>query len=110
MFKALSMQLCKFYINFIIFCVTGEEFQIQRGTWFYEGTWQPVEYPHSEHIESIHLQLFCGHRLADYVTPSSSKTQRAGMTIIQNPGYSLKLNYLKNIDILVICKYLNRQD
>ncbi|KYN08226.1 Phospholipase DDHD1 [Cyphomyrmex costatus] len=36
----------------------GEEWEIIRGTWYYDGSWIPLEAEHSEVIEKIHLKLF----------------------------------------------------
>lgn len=36
---------------------------IMRGTWFIDGTWQPLEESHSGPIEKDHLVFFRGHRL-----------------------------------------------
>ncbi|KAF4520881.1 hypothetical protein B566_EDAN010296 [Ephemera danica] len=67
--------------------VRGGMYEIQRGTWFYEGTWQPVEYPHSDLIENVHLQLFCGHRLADYVDTSKTPREATGYRLLR--GYKV---------------------
>lgn len=37
---------------------TGEEWEIMRGTWFYDGSWIPLEMEHSEVIEEVHLKMF----------------------------------------------------
>lgn len=36
----------------------GEEWEIMRGTWFYDGSWIPLETEHSKGIEDVHLKLF----------------------------------------------------
>lgn len=36
----------------------GEASDIMRGTWFLDGTWQPLETLYSEKIEEHHLQKF----------------------------------------------------
>ncbi len=50
----------------------GEAFDIVRGTWFHEGTWQPVQAEYSDKIEQEHLDRFLGHKMADYVWDSST--------------------------------------
>ena len=40
----------------------GEAFDIQRGTWFQEITWQPLQCEYADRIEQEHLNHF---RLAD---------------------------------------------
>lgn len=36
----------------------GEEGEIMRGTWYYDGSWIPLKIEHSKVIEEIHLNLF----------------------------------------------------
>ncbi|XP_020282078.1 phospholipase DDHD1-like [Pseudomyrmex gracilis] len=36
----------------------GEEWEIMRGTWYYDGSWIPLETEHSKVIEDVHLKLF----------------------------------------------------
>lgn len=36
----------------------GEEWEIMRGTWYYDGSWIPLETEHSKVIEEAHLKLF----------------------------------------------------
>ncbi|XP_011690189.1 PREDICTED: phospholipase DDHD1-like isoform X3 [Wasmannia auropunctata] len=36
----------------------GEEWEIMRGTWYYDGSWIPLEIEHSKVIEEVHLKLF----------------------------------------------------
>lgn len=57
---------------------TGEEWEIMRGTWFYDGTWIPLEMEYSEVIEDVHLKMFQKQTLTqsssspDLGTPSHS--------------------------------------
>ena len=48
----------------------GEAFDIQRGTWFQEITWQPLQCEYADRIEQEHLNHFRGHKMADYVWDS----------------------------------------
>lgn len=36
----------------------GEEWEIMRSTWYYDGSWIPLETEHSKVIEEVHLKLF----------------------------------------------------
>ncbi|XP_014484947.1 PREDICTED: phospholipase DDHD1-like [Dinoponera quadriceps] len=36
----------------------GEEWEIMRATWYYDGSWIPLESEHSKVIEEVHLNLF----------------------------------------------------
>ncbi|XP_011139181.1 phospholipase DDHD1 [Harpegnathos saltator] len=36
----------------------SEEWEIMRGTWYYDGSWIPLETEHSKVIEEVHLNLF----------------------------------------------------
>ncbi|XP_014226688.1 phospholipase DDHD1-like isoform X1 [Trichogramma pretiosum] len=36
----------------------GEEWEITRGTWFYSGSWIPLDSEYSDEIEKAHLRLF----------------------------------------------------
>lgn len=38
--------------------IKGEEWEIMRGTWYYDGSWLPLEVEHSKVIEEVHLKLF----------------------------------------------------
>ena len=53
----------------------GEAFDIQRGTWFQEFTWQPLNCEDADRIEQEHLNRFRGHKMADYVWDSASGTR-----------------------------------
>lgn len=48
-----------------------------RGTWFYDGTWQPVEDGFASQIETEYLGTFLCHRL-DEVPSSDKKGQKPG--------------------------------
>ena len=45
------------------------ECKIMRGTWFYDGSWQPLEIGYASQIEAEHLGTFLGHRLDDDLPP-----------------------------------------
>ncbi len=51
----------------------GEAFDIQRGTWFQEITWQPLQCEYADRIEQEHLNHFRGHKMADYVWDSATQ-------------------------------------
>lgn len=38
--------------------IKGEEWKIMRATWYYDGSWIPLEIEHSKVIEEVHLNLF----------------------------------------------------
>lgn len=38
--------------------IEGEEWEIMRATWYYDGSWIPLETEHSKGIEEVHLRLF----------------------------------------------------
>nr|XP_040565528.1 phospholipase DDHD1-like [Lepeophtheirus salmonis] len=62
----------------------GEAFDILRGTWFHETTWQPVQCEHADRIEREHLSRFLNHKMADYVwdpTTSSRLEKQVHHTI-----------------------------
>ncbi|XP_068988288.1 phospholipase DDHD1-like isoform X1 [Bombus flavifrons] len=58
-----------------IYC-TGEEWEIMRGTWYYDGSWLPLEAEQAKIIEEVHLNLFqkqnSGQSTSTYDTPSHS--------------------------------------
>ncbi len=43
--------------------VSGENSQIMRGTWFVDGTWQPLEEPYATRVETDQMTFFQGHKL-----------------------------------------------
>lgn len=51
----------------------GEVFIISRGTWFYDGTWGPVEEQLADRIELEHLTHFRGHLLSSQRVDDSTK-------------------------------------
>lgn len=61
------------YLPFF-FKFEGEECQITRGTWFYEGTWQPLDRDQSSVLESKHLSMFQGHKLSEYTENEAKGT------------------------------------
>lgn len=69
-FKTLLFYKLVSKVQFIL----GEECQITRGTWFYEGTWQPLDQEHSRTVESKHLSMFQGHKLSEYVENETKGT------------------------------------
>ena len=40
-----------------------------RGTWFHDGTWQPLEEAYANQLETEHLAHFIGQRLVDPAIP-----------------------------------------
>lgn len=56
----------------------GEEWEIIRGSWFYDGSWIPLELEYTEVLEEAHLRMFQKHGLTqststpDFGTPSHS--------------------------------------
>ncbi len=53
----------------------GEAFDILRGTWFQEFSWQPLNCEDADRIEQEHLNRFRGHKMADYVWDAASGTR-----------------------------------
>ena len=41
-----------------LFNIQGEEWEIMRGTWYYDGSWIPLEPEDARVIEEVHLRLF----------------------------------------------------
>lgn len=64
----------------------GEEWEIMRGTWFYDGSWIPLEPEHSQAIEETHLTLF----------QKSSPTQSNSTSAASTPSHSYKVLHTKN--------------
>ncbi|XP_046382398.1 phospholipase DDHD1-like [Ischnura elegans] len=56
----------------------GEECPIMRGTWFYDGTWQPLETPYCNTLEAEHLNLFYGDKLLDSSSDDPSRGSKSG--------------------------------
>lgn len=53
-----NLSLYKDVIYCVNFLMEGEELEIMRGTWYYDGSWIPLETEHSKVIEEVHLKLF----------------------------------------------------
>ncbi|XP_076231435.1 phospholipase DDHD1 isoform X3 [Calliopsis andreniformis] len=66
-----------------IYC-PGEEWEIMRGTWYYDGSWIPLETEQSKVIEEVHLNLF--------QKQSPSQTTSACNT----PSHSYKVLYTEH--------------
>ena len=56
-----------------------------RGTWFIDGTWQPLEENYSVQIEKEHLTFFRGHKL-----PSEKLDPKASV-----PSTKIRRGYLR---------------
>ncbi|KAG7204893.1 hypothetical protein KM043_005291 [Ampulex compressa] len=59
----------------------GEKLEIMRGTWYYDGSWIPLELEHSKVIEKVHLSLF-----QKQSVPQSSSTCESSI-----PSHSYKV-------------------
>ena len=53
----------------------GEAFDIMRGTWFYQASWQPLPCEQADRIEQEHLLRFRSHKMADYVWDAATGTR-----------------------------------
>lgn len=73
----LFITVSELYFSFC-FYFTGEECAITRGIWFYDGSWIPVDTECSNILENVHLELFFGKKLSDYITEPCNKTPKAG--------------------------------
>ena len=83
----------------------GEAFDIQRGTWFQEITWQPLQCEYADRIEQEHLNHFRGHKMADYVWDSVTQ-QRLEKQVPMVHGLSSKKTFLScqlSLIFLVLC-------
>ncbi|KAL1463481.1 hypothetical protein WDU94_015229 [Cyamophila willieti] len=45
----------------------GEQSMVTRGSWFYQGTFQPFDADISDVMEQAHLELYMGHKSSEYV-------------------------------------------
>ena len=45
-------------INCVLILVTGQTATVMRGTWFVDGTWQPLDEGYANQIETEHLAKF----------------------------------------------------
>ncbi|KAG8240300.1 hypothetical protein J437_LFUL014350, partial [Ladona fulva] len=57
----------------------GEECAVMRGTWFYDGSWQPLESPYCDTLESEHLNLFYGDKLVDSARDDPAKVAKSAL-------------------------------
>ena len=70
-----------------------------RGTWFYDGSWIPLELEHSEVIENVHLRIF----------QKQALTQSNSVPEFGTPSHSYKsthvflLEYIIYFKIIIIC-------
>ncbi|XP_035703200.1 phospholipase DDHD1 isoform X2 [Folsomia candida] len=53
----------------------GDKCQITRGTWFYDGTWQPLSVGHADKLEEEHLGQFSGVSLSLFSQTNNSSSQ-----------------------------------
>ncbi|XP_014219125.1 phospholipase DDHD1-like [Copidosoma floridanum] len=80
----------------------GEESEIMRGTWFYDGTWIPLESDNSEVIENSHLKLFQRQTLTqssstpEFGTPSHSCK---ALHTEHFPQYHIKWHAINDVDL-----------
>ncbi|KAL5008166.1 hypothetical protein ScPMuIL_013747 [Solemya velum] len=52
---------------------TDDESSIMRGTWFHDGTWQPLEDAYSSQIETEHQAHFMGQKLDESPPPTKGQ-------------------------------------
>ncbi|RLU26939.1 hypothetical protein DMN91_000738 [Ooceraea biroi] len=67
----------------------GEEWEIMRGTWYYDNSWIPLETEHSKVIEEIHLKLF----QKEDNNQSSSTCDTNAPQSCKATGYRLRRSY-----------------
>ncbi|RXG54722.1 Phospholipase DDHD1 [Armadillidium vulgare] len=72
----------------------GEEFQIMRGTWFYEGSWLPVETNIAKQIEAEHLAQFQGTTVTTSICEKDS--QQVIHTLALNEG---EIDWFSAVDV-----------
>lgn len=53
----------------------GDKCQITRGTWFYDGTWQPLSVEHADKLEEEHVGQFAGVSLSLYAQTNNATSQ-----------------------------------
>ena len=65
--------------------MTGASLPILRGTWFVDGTGQPLEYEYSQQLEQDHLAKFSGWEIPDD-NPEERKNKSEG----EHQGFPLE--------------------
>ena len=65
-------------LTILITYFIGEETAIIRGSWFFDGSWQPLESEYGISLEKVHLKVFGGKKYSDYYTDLSNKTPKTG--------------------------------
>lgn len=58
---------------------SGEQCPIMRGSWFYDGSWQPLDGDRCGQVENVHLALFSNHCISEYLSASNSKLPKPGL-------------------------------
>lgn len=76
LFKTTSVKLNVAYL------VLGEQCAIMRGSWFYDGSWQPLEGDRCEQVENVHLCLFANHCVSEYISSNNPKQPKQGTVLI----------------------------
>lgn len=68
----------------------GDRSKIMRGTWFVDGTWQPIEEGYSTQIETEYLANFLGHRI-----DKEYATDKKGLKPGKENSHWLKMHEIK---------------
>jgi hypothetical protein len=76
------------YRNWLNFHISlGDKCQITRGTWFYDGTWQPLSVEHADKLEEEHLGQFNGVSLSVFAQTNNGSSQQPDSPTKKNrPG------------------------
>lgn len=53
----------------------GDTCVITRGTWFYDGTWDPLPVEQAEKLEEAHMSKFCGSSLINHAQQKPPQSQ-----------------------------------
>lgn len=82
--------------------VEGEEWEIMRGTWYYDGSWIPLETEHSKVIEEVHLKLFQKESVNQNITTCDTNTPQSYKGTLFIPLYFF--DFLK-LSVMHMCMY-----
>ncbi|XP_034235405.1 phospholipase DDHD1-like [Thrips palmi] len=75
----------------------GEQCAIMRGTWFYDGSWQPLDGDRCEQVESVHLALFANHCISDYISASNPKQPKQ---VVKSESFSeFRIDWYSPIEV-----------
>lgn len=75
----------------------GEQCSMLRGTWFYDGSWQPLDGDRCDQVENVHLSLFANRCISEYISASNPKQPKQ---VVKSESFSeFRIDWYSPIEV-----------